>query len=500
VQTLPNVIRAVRFFGGGGSLLVVLSDRRVAVWRVDGVLEIRPYTLTTRPVGPLVSSEDGRFLAYTAEIGFIGGAGTPIVVDLQTGVATQMGTALYDLVGGITSSGSTVYLPLTRTFYDRGTGQITPYKTASTQDLIQPEYSSVPSGRYLRVAADASTSAGYRTRSALYDLDAGRTVELPLDLQFYGLAYDIRDAANGVAVMCLCEGTSSPTPRTFVAIDLSSTSYAALAIPLNPLWPVVISPDGTYVAGTSADGTGVIQRVSRRVPAGTTTPASSGVPATASAVLVNVAMTDATGPGYITADKCTALTPGPQTKSNGNYVAGAAISNLSVVPVDADGRFCIYNLTPVHLVADVQGFFAPPAPGGQQFTQTAPARKLDTRDGGAAPVAGGSVTRVNAGVGSGASAVLVNVAMTDASAAGYITADKCSVLQAGPQTKSNGNYVAGAAISNLSVVPVDADGSFCIYNLTAVHLVVDIQGSFEVAGSQHFFPTTPTRILDTRAD
>ena len=48
----------------------------------------------------------------------------------------------------------------------------------------------------------------------------------------------------------------------------------------------------------------------------------------------------------------------------------------------------------------------------------------------------------------------------------------------GPQTKASGNHVTFVAISNLSVVPVDADGSFCVYNQTSVHIVVDLQGLF----------------------
>ena len=235
------------------------------------------------------------------------------------------------------------------------------------------------------------------------------------------------------------------------------------------------------------------------VTGGSTTAAPSGAPANASAVLTNLAMTDATGAGYITADKCSTLHRGPQANSNGNYVAGSAISNLSVVAIDADGRFCIYNQTAVQLIADVQGYFAPPGSGGEEFTPTQPSRKLDTRAGGAAPVAAGSITRVSDAAPAGSNAVLVNVAMTDATGAGYIPADKCSVLQPGPQSRSNGNFVVGSAISNLSVVPVDTDGSFCIYNHAPVQLVVDIQGAFATTGSQQFFTMTPNRILDTRS-
>ena len=43
-------------------------------------------------------------------------------------------------------------------------------------------------------------------------------------------------------------------------------------------------------------------------------------------------------------------------------------------------------------------------------------------------------------------------------------------------------------MSNLAVVPVDADGSFCIFNQTAVHLVVDLQGGFSPIGHPGVLP------------
>ena len=117
------------------------------------------------------------------------------------------------------------------------------------------------------------------------------------------------------------------------------------------------------------------------VPSGAlTTVAVPGLPAGTSSVLANLAMVDAGSPGYITADRCSTLTPGPQAKANGNYASGStAVANLSVVPVDPDGRFCIYNQSPVQLVADLQGAFAPASSGGDVFVPTASARLLDTR-------------------------------------------------------------------------------------------------------------------------
>ena len=236
--------------------------------------------------------------------------------------------------------------------------------------------------------------------------------------------------------------------------------------------------------------------------AATLTATASGVPAGATAVLANLTMVNGAGPGYVTADRCSAMTAGPQSRSNGNHEATAAVANLAVVPVDADGRFCLVNQTPVDLLADRQGWFAPPsndpAPdGGLAFTPASSRRVLDTRAVGAR-VAAGSVTRVAAGA-VGASAVLVNLTMVDGVAPGYVTADRCSVLVAGPQVRSNGNHVVGTAVSNLSVVPVDADGSFCVFNQSPVHLAVDVQGTFAPTGTDRFSLGTPRRVLDTRA-
>jgi len=93
---------------------------------------------------------------------------------------------------------------------------------------------------------------------------------------------------------------------------------------------------------------------------------------------------------------------------------------------------------------------------------------------------------------------LVNLTMTGATDTGYITADKCSALTIGEQTKSNGNFQGGRDVANLSVVPVDSDGSFCIYTNAATHLIVDLQGTFSGSGALGLDIVGPTRLLDTR--
>lgn len=204
-------------------------------------------------------------------------------------------------------------------------------------------------------------------------------------------------------------------------------------------------------------------------------------------------MTEGVRTGYITADSCSALTAGPQTRSNGNYTRNTSIANLAVVPFDSDGSACIVNEQPVNLIADLQGAFTPSAP--DRFTALAPTRVLDTRSG--TKPAAGAIVRVTTGQ-TGATSALVNLTMTEADTAGYITADRCSTLTAGPQTKSNGNYTPGTNIANLAVVPLDNDGSFCIYTERTAHLLVDLQGTFAPSGALGFQRIDPTRRTDTR--
>ena len=226
------------------------------------------------------------------------------------------------------------------------------------------------------------------------------------------------------------------------------------------------------------------------------TPVDTGAAPGSRAVLANIATVDATSPGYVTADRCTTLTAGPQQRANGNYSAREVVANLSVVPVDPDGRFCIFTLTPVHLVVDIQGELVDPSTGGLAFTAVDPVRLADTRIAGGLPAAG-SIERVETGLG-GASAALVNIAMIDGGAPGYVTSGRCSELIAGPQQRADGNHRAGGVVSNLSVVPLDEDGSFCIYRQSPVHLAVDLQGAFGSGGTQLWFPMEPVRVLDTR--
>ncbi len=222
------------------------------------------------------------------------------------------------------------------------------------------------------------------------------------------------------------------------------------------------------------------------------------VPPDAVAMLTNLTVTSPTAAGYVTADSCSTLTPGPQTRSNTNFVAGATVANLAVVPArstDGGSEICTFTSATAQKVVDVQGWFAPASsPGGWGYTALAASRVLDTRVG--ERPAAGTVLRVQGPA--GASAALVNLTLVDARSPGYVTADRCSSLVPGPQTKSNGNSTVGRVTANVAVVPLDPDGSFCVYLSHATHLVVDVQGSFAPSGTLRFVPVTPVREHDSR--
>jgi len=268
--------------------------------------------------------------------------------------------------------------------------------------------------------------------------------------------------------------------------------YSTLFTPLSPT-RVLDTRTGTRCDATgSCAATG---RVNALEENGISVPLAPGG---SLSMLANITVTDTVNGGYATADACESLQPGEQTRSNINFGTKDTVANLAVVPMGRVGSqpgFCAVSSAGTHAIVDVQGVFAPAPVGKWGYTPSVQSRLIDTRKTGAKSAAGG-ITRVVAPT--GASAVLVNLTVLDGNAIGYATADKCSTLVAGPQAQSNANMVPGRITANLAVVPVDADGSFCVYTSAATELIVDLQGTFSPSGDLRFIAVNSTRRLDTR--
>src|SRR5947207_8404 len=116
-----------------------------------------------------------------------------------------------------------------------------------------------------------------------------------------------------------------------------------------------------FVAGVMAIGGSVATSTApslATVPMGATIELAvggvAGVPADAGAVVLNVTVTDPTGPGFVTVWPCGEPQP---LASNLNYVAGQTVPNLVITKVGSGGKVCLFTMSPADLIADVSGYF-----------------------------------------------------------------------------------------------------------------------------------------------
>jgi hypothetical protein len=220
-------------------------------------------------------------------------------------------------------------------------------------------------------------------------------------------------------------------------------------------------------------------------PAGSTTEVTvrgrDGVPANATAVVLNVTAVGPAADGFATVFPCGEAVP---VASNLNYQAGQDIPNAVIAKIGANGKVCIFTDKATQLVADVNGWFAT----STSFASTSPKRHLDTRsangtyDGLEAGIGvrpAGSVTevtvRARGDVPSAATAVVLNVTAVGPAADGFATVFPCG--ESVP-VASNLNYQAGEDIPNAVIAKIGANGKVCIFTDKATHLLADVNGWF----------------------
>jgi alpha-tubulin suppressor-like RCC1 family protein len=275
----------------------------------------------------------------------------------------------------------------------------------------------------------------------------------------------------------------SPT-QTHVIVDV--TGYFPAGAALSTLPPVRVAdtragqPVAFPVTKVPLGGGATLQ-----VPIG----GASGVPANASAVVVNVTATQPVGGGHLRVYPCGQAVPNASTL---NYGAGASVAAGAIVGLGSNGRICVYSPTQTHVLVDVSGYF----PAGAPYSPLMPVRAVDTRTGQAVPsgwalsvVIGGSY-----GVPASAAAVVVNVTATQPVGGGHLRVYPCG--QAVPNA-STLNYGAGASVANSAIVALGTAGKVCVYTPTTTHIIVDVTGYFPdgsaplpvattvAAGSQH---------------
>ncbi len=241
-----------------------------------------------------------------------------------------------------------------------------------------------------------------------------------------------------------------------------------------------------------------------------------GVPVEASTVVLNVTVTGTVGTGHVSIYPSGVARP---TVSSLNYTPGWTGSNSVTVKVGANGAVNLYNHgAPVHLVADVSGYYSKGRAccqgylGGQYQALARPVRLADTREWGIGRLPAGYFVNVtaswDAAINPKIRAFAVNITATEPTAAGFLTAWNGSKHSL-PNTSAL-NYAANTTVTNFAVVPStpchdcgSGSGlpSIGIYTSQDTHVIVDIVGFYDDAslpGGLRFEPVVPSRIADTR--
>jgi hypothetical protein len=234
-----------------------------------------------------------------------------------------------------------------------------------------------------------------------------------------------------------------------------------------------------------------------------------GVTATASAVVINVTVTNTTAPSYLTVYPTGATQP---LASNLNWVPGETVPNLVEVALGTAGQLTVYNAAGnVDVLFDVAGYVSPPPSSGSDglYNPLTPARILDTRNGTGGPLgqlaAGQTLNLQTTGAGgvpaNGVSAVVLNVTVTNPTAPSYLTVFPSG---AGPPLASSLNFVAGQTVPNRVIVGIGTSGQISFFNVAgSVDVIADVAGWFTDATNPSatgstFVGVTPARIFDTR--
>lgn len=217
-----------------------------------------------------------------------------------------------------------------------------------------------------------------------------------------------------------------------------------------------------------------------------------GVPVGATAVLVNLTVTRATGPGFLTAYPCTDARP---ATSNVNYDRGADRANTSIVALASSGgaeaAFCV-ELEPAaaDVIVDVVGWLG--GPDGLEF-RAGTTRLADSRDGtggwsgpgwgGPAPFEAGETRSIRPDTAvafpDGTRVAVLGVLSTRAEQPGFLQARPCG----NTAEVSSLNFVTGVDIANFVAVPLADDGTVCITASARTDVVVDLVGGFAADGA-----------------
>lgn len=311
-----------------------------------------------------------------------------------------------------------------------------------------------------------------------YQFDGARYARVTSARTF---VHSFRQAGEGCAYIAISyDGLRGTTPKR----DTRCTTVGTRYTPTTP----------TRLLDTRARiGTSTTTPVPANGEVTVPIPAVNGVPsADIIAVVLNLTVTAPTRAGFISV-----RAPGGELGSSSvNFVANETVPNVVMTKVHG-GVVRLVNRSggTVHLLADLQGVYGR---RGSGFKALDPTRVLDTRTGAALAAKGERRLDLSGRLPADATAVILNVTVTQPTAAGVLT-----VYPSGSATPlaSNLNFVARQTIPNLVVVPVVA-GKIMIRNASSgtTHVIADLAGYFgsTASGADQTYVPWEGRIADSR--
>jgi len=211
----------------------------------------------------------------------------------------------------------------------------------------------------------------------------------------------------------------------------------------------------------------------------------AGVPAGASAAMLNVTVTNTNMSSWL--GVYPGAVPATNPTSLENWTAGGIVSNRILAPLSSTGTITVFNNSGnATVIVDVSGFFTGSAvtPATEPvkaslYSPVTPDRLVDTRVSGGTLGAGVSYLAQIAGQGgisSAATAAVLNVTAADTTLSGFFTVYPAG----GTLGTSDVNWVgAGQVVPNLTVATLSSAGAVDVFNHSgSADLIVDTFGFF----------------------
>ena len=234
---------------------------------------------------------------------------------------------------------------------------------------------------------------------------------------------------------------------------------------------------------------------------------SCGIPATAAAYSLNVAVVPHGGLGYLTMWPTGEDQPVVSTL---NSLDGRVKADAAIVPAGASGQISVYVTDTTNVILDIDGYFAPVSGSTLAFYPLAPCRVADTRksnfpQGLGPPQLSAKTPRdfpvltspcIPSGVNPAAYSFNFTV-VPGGHPVGYLSVWPTGQSQ---PVVSTLNDRTGTIVANAAIVPAGTGGDISVYSTDDTQLLIDIDGYFAPAGQGglSLYGVQPCRVIDTR--